>query len=82
MPPADLAERMARLRSEPVEVFLAIGVNDRNRVTGEWLIAMGWESGMNLTPRLVYRGKHWIECIVVKNGICVARSGEFLVDVE
>ncbi|EKD40992.1 MAG: hypothetical protein ACD_74C00087G0005 [uncultured bacterium] len=26
-----------------------------------------------------YRGIHWIECFIVKNGICVARSGEFLV---
>jgi len=54
MTPADVAERMARLRSEPVEVFMAIGVNSRNRVTGEWVIAKGWESGVNLTPRQVF----------------------------
>lgn len=49
----DVAQRMARLKSEVVEVFVAIGVNARNRVVGEWEIARGWESGVNLTPRQV-----------------------------
>ena len=49
----DVAHRMARLKSEVVEVFVAIGVNARNRVVGEWEIARGWESGVNLTPRQV-----------------------------
>ena len=49
----DVAQRMARLKSEAVEVFVAIGVNARNRVVGEWVIARGWESGVNLTPRQV-----------------------------
>lgn len=26
-----------------------------------------------------YRGFHWVECFIVKNGACVARSGEFVV---
>lgn len=26
-----------------------------------------------------YRGYHWVECFIVKNGVCVARSGEFVV---
>lgn len=29
-----------------------------------------------------YRGSHWIECFVVKNGICVAQSGEFIVNIQ
>ncbi len=28
-----------------------------------------------------YRGTHWAECFIVKNGICIARSGEFIVKV-
>ena len=48
---SDVAERLSRLRTEPVEVFMAIGVNARNRVPGEWEIARGWESGVNLTLR-------------------------------
>lgn len=54
MTAGDVAERMARLKSEVVEVFVAIGVNARNRVVGEWVIARGWESGVNLTPRQVF----------------------------
>jgi hypothetical protein len=29
-----------------------------------------------------YRGMHWIECFIVKDGICVARSGEYIVNIE
>ena len=54
MTAGDVADRMARLKSEPIEVFTAIGVNARNRVTGEWEVARGWESGINLTPRQVF----------------------------
>lgn len=27
----------------------------------------------------LYTGTHWVECFIVKNGVCVARSGEFIV---
>ncbi len=52
--PGDVRARCAHLASEPVEVFVAIAVNSRNRVVGEWVIARGWESGVNLTPRQVF----------------------------
>ncbi|HHL35580.1 MAG TPA: nucleotidyltransferase [Desulfobulbaceae bacterium] len=26
-----------------------------------------------------YRGYHWVECFIIKKGVCVARSGEFIV---
>ena len=29
----------------------------------------------------LYTGMHWIECLIVKNGVCVARSGEFVVNI-
>lgn len=50
----DVAARCHRLKSESIEQFLAIGVNSRNRVLGEWVVARGWESGVNLTPRQVF----------------------------
>ena len=25
---------------------------------------------------------YWVECFVVKNGVCVARSGEFVVNIK
>lgn len=40
-------------------------------------------SGSNVhTESTKYSGFHWIECFIVKNGILVARSGEFVVPVE
>jgi hypothetical protein len=29
----------------------------------------------------LYQGTHWIECFIVKDGRCMARSGEFLVNI-
>ena len=28
-----------------------------------------------------YQGSHWVECFIVKDGACVARSGEFVVNI-
>jgi hypothetical protein len=30
----------------------------------------------------LYTGMHWIECFIVKNGVCVASSGEFVVNIK
>ena len=38
-------------------------------------------NGLSHQESTQYKGKHWIECFIVKNGICVARSGEFVVNV-
>ncbi len=29
-----------------------------------------------------YTGKHWIECFIIKDGSCVARSGKFFVNIK
>lgn len=29
----------------------------------------------------LYKGTHWVECFIVKQGACVARSGEFVVNI-
>ena len=30
----------------------------------------------------LYSGMHWVECFIIKNGDCVARSGEFVVNIR
>ncbi len=30
----------------------------------------------------LYSGMHWIECFIIKHGTCIARSGEFVVNIE
>ncbi|MDM4018167.1 nucleotidyltransferase [Roseiconus lacunae] len=40
------------------------------------------KAGRSRTERTEYSGMHWVECFVVKNGVCVARSGEFIVNIE
>lgn len=39
------------------------------------------KGGLNQKEHSQYRGLHWVECFVVKNGICVARSYEFFVNI-
>ena len=50
----ELVAKYSRLIHEPAEVFLAVAVNGRNKIVGEWEVARGWESGVNLTARQVF----------------------------
>jgi hypothetical protein len=38
-------------------------------------------SGQSRTESTKYQGTHWLEGFVVKDGICVARTGEFIVNI-
>ncbi|MCL4473784.1 MAG: nucleotidyltransferase [Actinobacteria bacterium] len=38
--------------------------------------------GLTQAEGTLYTGIHWVECFIVKNGDCVARSGEFVVNIE
>jgi len=29
-----------------------------------------------------YQGKHWVECFIVQNDTCIARSGKFFVNIK
>jgi len=37
--------------------------------------------GLTQKEATAYTGVHWVECFIVKNSMCVARSGEFIVRV-
>lgn len=40
-------------------------------------------AGSNVrTESTEYTGFHWVECFIVKSGVCVARSGEFVVHIQ
>jgi hypothetical protein len=30
----------------------------------------------------LYSGMHWVEFFIVKGGVCIARSGEYVVNIE
>lgn len=38
--------------------------------------------GLNQKEYSSFRGNHWIECFIVKNNVCVARSREFIVAID
>ncbi|MBX3465506.1 MAG: hypothetical protein KF878_01240 [Planctomycetes bacterium] len=41
-----------------------------------------YQSGPTHDEITLYRGMHWVECFVVKDGMCIARSAEFVVNVQ
>lgn len=38
--------------------------------------------GLTQSEATLYEGSHWVECFIVQNGRCIARSGEFVVNVQ
>lgn len=38
--------------------------------------------GLERKESTKYKGRHWIECFVIKEGLCVARSAEFVVNIK
>lgn len=38
--------------------------------------------GLRQKEATAYTGTHWVECFIVKNNKCVARSGEFIVNIK
>lgn len=40
------------------------------------------KGGKSRTETTLYAGMHWVECFIVKDSKCVARSGEFVVNIE
>jgi hypothetical protein len=58
-----------------------------NGLRGEFFRATLPGGGTSSDPlinweRALYTGKHWIECFIVKDDICVARSGRFFVNIR
>jgi len=46
--------------------------------SGDCAFELGTKTRIESTA---YKGNHWVECLIVKNGVCVARSGEFVVSI-
>lgn len=42
----------------------------------------GTRSGRVHTEKTKYQGMHWVEAFIIKNDVCVARSGEFVVNIK
>jgi hypothetical protein len=39
------------------------------------------KSGRQREEDTAYTGMHWVECFIIKDDVCVARSGEFVVNI-
>jgi len=52
--PQEVARYAQKYATEVDEVFVAVALNVKNRPIGEWVIARGWESGVNLTIRQIF----------------------------
>lgn len=56
---------------------------DAHDLRGQIIDAQLYRGGLTWDrERTKYAGMHWIECFIVKDGVLVARSGEFVVNIE
>lgn len=53
-----------------------------NCLRGEFYEGILAKGGRVREESTLYTGMHWIECFIVKDNICLARSGEFIVNIE
>lgn len=55
---------------------------DAGQLRGEIVLSKtAGVGGLTQKEATSYTGIHWIECFIVKNSVCVARSGEFVVNI-
>ena len=53
-----------------------------NGLRGEIFDGAKYKKARQWRENTLYKGSHWIECFIVKNGAVVARSGEFVVNIS
>ena len=53
-----------------------------NSLRGGFYDGIMEKGGRKRKESTLYSGMHWVECFIVKNGECVARSGEFVVNIQ
>jgi len=68
--------------SSPFKVFWQVVNTGEEARYANGLRGGFYGDGLTRKESTLYTGTHWIECFIVKNGVCVARSGEFIVNIE
>lgn len=53
-----------------------------NSLRGGYYEGLIEKGGRAREESTLYSGMHWIECFIVRDGVCVARSGEFVVNIR
>jgi len=69
---------------EPFEVYWQVvntGEEAKEELRGEFYNGEG-KNDLERNEPTGYKGMHWVECFIVKNSKCVARSGEFVINVK
>lgn len=73
---------------KPYDVYWQVVNNGEEATNGNCLrggifkAKTAGRGGLIYTDATAYSGLHWVECFIVKNGVCVARSSEFFVNIE
>lgn len=73
--------------SEPYEIYWQV-VNTGHQARGVGQLRGGFDFSTSSLGKNVrrestsYKGSHSIECFIVKNDVCVARSGQFIVNIR
>lgn len=52
-----------------------------NQLRGGFYESQIYKGKLVRTESTMYTGTHWVECFIIQNGNCIARSGEFVVNI-
>jgi hypothetical protein len=73
---------------KPYDVYWQV-VNNGEEATNDLCLRGGifkaktaGKGGLKYSDASAFSGLHWVECFIVKNGVCVARSSEFFVNIK
>lgn len=73
---------------KPYDVYWQVVNNGQEATNGNCLrggifkAQTAGKGGLVYTDATAFSGLHWVECFIVKNGVCVARSSEFFVNIK
>lgn len=71
---------------KPFDVYWQIvntGEEAKGNLRGDFIHPpIAGAGGLRHQDNSAYTGVHWAECFIVKNGVCVARSNEFFVEIK
>ena len=83
----ELCEEMESVLEESGHEVFIVNTGEeaksKNQLRGEIFESENWGiGGLKQKEVTRYTGTHWIECFIVSDNVCLARSGEFIVNIE
>lgn len=77
----DLQYRASTTAKPPYEFYWQVVNTGAEAAAAGGLRGMIFKGEKIQWERTLYRGSHWIECFILRDNVCFARSGEFIINI-